>query len=327
MSRLAPLGLLVGLIALTGSQSLMAQEPIVLRAGHSAAPSEPYHLALTKMAELVEERSDGRLKIEVFPASQLGNEREMVEGLLIGSVDIAVPGAGTLGNFVPELSVLGLPFLYRDNAHWEAVVDGEVGDLLSGKMADVGFVPLGYYFSGARHIMTVEKPIESIDDLKGLKMRVPPSNVMVEGMGAMGAVATPIAYNELYSALQSGVVDGAEAANSNFYAMKFYEVAPNWAILNWLLGYNVKIMSQERFESLPDDLKEILVEAAREATDLERQLYYASEDEKFDLLVEEGVAVTHPPREPFAEAAKAIYPDFTKTDEEKKILEMIQSTE
>lgn len=325
--RIPQLTLAVGLLALGSTQSLMAQEPIVLRAGHSAAPSEPYHVALTKMAELVEERSEGRLKIEVFPASQLGSEREMVEGLLLGSVDIAVPGAGTLGNFVTELSVLGLPFLYRDNAHWEAVVDGEVGDLLAGKMGEAGFQPLGYYFSGARHIMTVEKPINSIEDLKGLKMRVPPSNVMVEGMGAMGAVATPIAYNELYSALQSGVVDGAEAANSNFYAMKFYEVAPNWAILNWLLGYNVKIMAQERFDSLPDDLKEILLEAAAEATDLERELYYASEDEKFDLLVKEGVAVTHPTREPFAEAAQSIYPDFTKTDEEKKILQMIQDAQ
>lgn len=327
MSRLANLGFVVGLLAALPAGSALAQDAIVLRAGHSAAPTEPYHLALQKMAEIVEERSDGRLKIEVFPASQLGTEREMVEGLLLGTIDIAVPGAGTLGNFVPELNVLGLPFLYRDNTHWEHVVDGDVGELLGGKMAEVGFKPLGYYFSGARHIMTVDKPINSIDDLAGLKMRVPPSDVMVKGMDAMGATATPIAYNELYSALQSGVVDGAEAANSNYYAMKFYEVAPNWAMLSWLLGYNVKIMSQDRFAELPDDLQQILVEAAAEATALERELYYASETEKFDLLVQEGVKVTNPPREPFVEAATSIYGDFVASDEEKEILEMIQATE
>jgi tripartite ATP-independent transporter DctP family solute receptor len=326
MRHVHRLGLTLALLASLSTSDLLAQEVTVLKAGHSAAPTEPYHLALTRMAELVDERSEGRLQIEVFPASQLGTEREMVEGLLLGTLDIAVPGAGTLGNFVPDLEVLGLPFLYRDNAHWEAVVDGEVGDMLAVEMAEQGFQPLGYYFSGARHIMTVEQPIESIADLQGLKMRVPPSNVMVEGMGAMGAVATPIAYNELYGALQSRVVDGAEAANSNYYAMKFYEVAPNWAIVSWLLGYNVKIMSQERFDSLPEDLQEILVEAAAEATRLERDLYYASETEKFDLLVEAGVNVTNPPREPFVEAATAIYPAFVTTPEQEHILQLIHDT-
>lgn len=319
-------------LALLGSSMLLssaphAQEAIVLKAGHSAAPAEPYHIALTRMAELVDERSDGRLKIEVFPASQLGTEREMVEGLLLGTLDIAVPGAGTLGNFMPDLEVLGLPFLFRDHLHWEATVDGEVGEILKGQMADLGFEPLGYYFSGARHLMTVSKPITDIADLQGLKMRVPPSNVMVEGMSAMGAVATPIAYNELYGALQSGVVDGAEAANSNYYAMKFNEVAPNWTILSWLLGYNVKIIAKERFDSLDDDLQAILLEAAEEATRLERDLYYASETEKFDLLVEAGVNVTEPPRAPFVEAATRIYPDYVKTEEQQRLLEMIQAIE
>ncbi|BBI53814.1 hypothetical protein HORIV_62350 [Vreelandella olivaria] len=216
----------VGIIALTSIYSTSSwAESLVLRAGHSANLSEPYQKGLEKFAEVVERETNGEVTVQIFPNNQLGNEREMIEGLLLGTLDIAVPTNGVLTNFVSELSIFDLPFLFDDRQHMYRVMDGEVGERLAGSMQDNGFKLLGFYEAGVRHIVTQE-PVNSIEDLERQSIRTMQIPAHVASFNAFGANASPLAYSELYAALESGVVDGAEAAFTNYQAQRFYEVAP-----------------------------------------------------------------------------------------------------
>ncbi len=220
--------LLVSLALVAGLASPATAATIILKAGHSANPDEPYHVGLLEFARIVAEKTNGQVEVQIFPNNQLGNEKEMIEGLLLGTLDITVPSNGVVTNFVPELGIFDLPFLFRDRPHMYKVMDGPVGQELNGAMQKKGFRLLGFYEAGIRHIMT-KKPINSFEDLQGLKIRTMQVPAHVASFNAFGANATPLAYGELYGALQTGVVDGAEAANTNYNSKKFYEVAPHWA--------------------------------------------------------------------------------------------------
>ena len=302
-------------------------ETIVLKAGHSANEDEPYHIGLTEFARIVKEKSDGRVEVQIFPNNQLGNEKEMVEGLLLGTVDITVPSNGVVTNFVKKLGVFDLPFLFRDRDHMYNVMDGEVGQILNDAMREKGFHLLGFYEAGIRHIMTREKPINSYDDLAGMKIRTMGVPAHVASFNAFGANATPLAYSELYGALQSGLVDGAEAANTNYNSKKFYEVAPHWAQIGWTALVADLIMSAKKFDSLPTDIQEILSEAGLVSASAERAAYSKSDNSLLESLKEKGVMVTTPDPTPFREASQAVYDEFIQTEEDRKLLQMILDTE
>lgn len=202
---------------------------IILRAGHTTNVDEPYHLGLLEMARIVNEESDGRVEIRIYPSMQLGGEKAMIEGLLLGAIDIVVTANGSVTNFVPGMGVLDLPFLFRSREHMYTVLDGDVGDQLAGRLEKRGFHLLAFYEAGVRHIMTSDQPVNSIDDLSGLKMRTMPVPAHIASFNAFGANAVAVDYGELYGGLQTGLVDGAEAANTNYQNKKFYEVAPHWA--------------------------------------------------------------------------------------------------
>jgi tripartite ATP-independent transporter DctP family solute receptor len=304
-----------------------AAAEITLKAGHSAAESEPYHIGLTKLADLVAEKTDGEVEIQVFPNSQLGNEKEMIEGVLLGTLDITCPANAVLTNFVEELKVFDLPFLFRDRGHMYEVLDGPVGEELAEAVGERGFHLLGFFEAGIRHIMTTGRPVESIDDLRGLKIRTMQNPAHVAAFNAFGANATPLAYGELYGALQSGVVDGAEAANSNYAAQKFYEVAPHWAMVAWTTLVAPCVMSEEKFQALPEDVQAALAEAMEEAETVERQAYAASDDRRFAELQAAGIEVTHPDPEPFRAASKAVYVQFMTSEGDRRRLEAILATE
>lgn len=313
-------------IGLLSALPVMA-ETIVLKAGHSANEDEPYHIGLTEFARIVKEKSDGRVEVQIFPNNQLGNEKEMVEGLLLGTVDITVPSNGVVTNFVKKLGVFDLPFLFRDRDHMYKVMDGEVGQILNDAMREKGFHLLGFYEAGIRHIMTREKPINSYDDLAGMKIRTMGVPAHVASFNAFGANATPLAYSELYGALQSGLVDGAEAANTNYNSKKFYEVAPHWAQIGWTALVADLIMSAKKFDSLPADIQEILSEAGLVSATAERAAYSKSDNSLLESLKEKGVMVTTPDPAPFREASKAVYDEFIQTEEDRKLLQMILDTE
>ena len=296
---------------------------IILRAAHSTNVDEPYHQGLLEMARIVREKSGGRVEIAIYPSMQLGGEKAMLEGLLLGAIDIVVTANGSVTNFVPGMGVLDLPFLFRSREHMYAVLDGEVGNELANRLEARGFQLLAFYEAGVRHIMTTDKPVHSIDDIRGLKMRTMPVPAHIASFNAYGANAVAVDYSELYGGLQTGLVDGAEAANTNYSNKKFYEVAPYWAQLGWVMLTADLLMSDKRFQSLPADVQTILKEAALESAIYERHLYAESDNSLLDSLEQQGVSVTYPDPAPFREASKPVYDEFITSDEDRVLLEAI----
>ena len=305
------------------SSSSVETDKIILKAGHPANATEPYHLGLVEMARIASEMSDGRVEIQIFPAMQLGSEKAMIEGLLLGTIDIVVTANGSATNFVPQLGILDLPFLFRDREHMYSVMDGEVGEKLKISMEERGFHLLGFYDAGVRHIMTSNTPINSYEDLQGLKIRTMPVPAHIASFNAFGASAVAVDYGELYGGLQTGLVDGAEAANTNYDLKKFYEVAPNWAQIGWIILAADAIMSEEKFHSLPEDIQAILTEAGRRSAILERQAYADSDNSLLSVLQDKGVQVTFPDPAPFREASQTVYDEFVRTEEERDLLNAI----
>lgn len=314
-----------GCLAITGCSSELAPSDgkIILRAAHSTNVDEPYHQGLLEMTRIVREKSGGRVEIAIYPSMQLGGEKAMLEGLLLGAIDIVVTANGSVTNFVPGMGVLDLPFLFRSRNHMYTVLDGEVGDELAKRLEARGFQLLAFYEAGVRHIMTADRPVHSIDDLRGLKMRTMPVPAHIASFNAYGANAVAVDYSELYGGLQTGLVDGAEAANTNYSNKKFYEVAPYWAQLGWVMLTADLLMSDERFQSLPKDVQTLLNEAALESALYERRLYAESDNSLLDSLKQQGVSVTYPDPAPFREASMAVYDEFITSDEDHALLEAI----
>ena len=298
---------------------------IILRAAHSTNVDEPYHQGLLEMARIVSEQSGGRVEIRIYPSMQLGSEKAMLESLLLGAVDVVVTANGPVTNFVPRMGILDLPFLFESREHMYEVLDGEIGTRLGLSLSERGFHLLGFYEAGVRHIMTSGKPVHSIDDLAGLKMRTMPVPAHIASFNAFGANAVAVDYGELYGGLQTGLIDGAEAANTNYSNKRFYEVAPYWAQLGWVMLAADLLMSEERFNALPEDVQHILTDAARQSVLLERRLYAESDNRLLAELEANGVEVTYPDPAPFREAAVHVYQRFVTTDDERELLEAIRN--
>ena len=314
---------LLALSACGGGRDDSADERIILRAGHTTNVNEPYHLGLEEMARIVSEETGGRVQIRIYPSMQLGGEKAMLEGMLLGAVDIVVTANGPVTNFVPEMGILDLPFLFDGREHMYSVLDGDVGDVLAGRLADRGFHLLAFYEAGVRHIMTADKPVHSIEDLAGLKMRTMPVPAHIASFNAFGANAVAVDYSELYGGLQTGLVDGAEAANTNYSSKKFYEVAPYWAQVGWVILTADVLMSKERFDTLPADVQAVLADAAIRSAHYERRLYADSDNSLLETLAGQGVTITYPDPGPFREASKPVYERFVTSDEERALLEAI----
>jgi TRAP-type transport system periplasmic protein len=297
---------------------------IVLKAGHTNAAGEPQDQGLKILKAKLEEYSQGKATIEIYANGVLGNELQLIEGVALGTIDMVVPSNAAFTNFVQEMRVFDMPFLFNDMAHMDKVVSGPAFEALKVPAQKKGFHLLGIYSSGVRHIMTRE-PITRIEDLKGRKIRTMQNPIHLEAFKAFGANATPMAYNELYGALQTGVVDGAEAANTNYSAQKFYEVAKNWALVGWLNLTAPVVISEKKFQSLPPDIQAALVKAGLESATEERKIVVATDQPLLDGVKSKGVNVTLPDPAPFRAAAQPVYAKFLTSDLDKKILSLIES--
>ena len=296
---------------------------IILKAGHSTNIDEPYHQGLLEMARIVSEKSAGQVEIQIYPAMQLGSEKSMLEGLMLGTLDIAVTANGSVSNFVPEMGILDLPFLFRSREHLYSVMDGPVGNALGDVLRENGFRLLGFYEAGVRHIMTAHTPVHSIDDLAGLKIRTMPVPAHIASFNAFGANAVAVDYGELYGGLQTGLIDGAEAANTNYSNKKFYEVAPYWAQLGWVMLAADLLMSEKRFNDLPSNVQQILMDAGRQSAMLERKLYADSDNSLLSVLESRGVKVSYPDPAPFRKASQSVYEEFVTSEHDRALLDAI----
>jgi len=278
-----------------------------MKVATTAPLEEPGAQALLKFVELVNERSQGRIEGKLYARGVLGNNRDVTEGLQLGTIEVQMASNSPLAVFVPSLNVFELPFLFGSNEHMFAVLDSEIGESYRSDLEAAGFHLLGYFTFGVRHIMTTERAINSIDDMRGLKIRTMESPPHLDGFKAFGASPLPMSYSELYTGLETGIIDGAEAANSNYYSKKFYEVAPNWAQIGWLRLVAPVIMSKAFYDKLPENLRKIVDDSLAELVDEERELYANVSAKRLEQLKELGVNVTYPDPEPFREASREVY--------------------
>ncbi len=243
-----------------------AQAPIVIKFSHVVAPDTPKGNGAQRFKELAEKATGGKVKVEVYPNSQLYKDKEEMEALQIGSVQMLAPSLAKFGPLgVKEFEVFDLPFIFKDEASFRAVTDGPVGADLFKKLEPKGIRGLAYWDNGF-HIMSANKPLHRVADFKGLKMRIQSSKVLDAEMRALGAIPQVMAFSELYQALQSGVVDGCEGVPSNFYTQKTYEVQKNITISNHgHLAYAV-IVNKKFWDGLPADVRKQLDGAVKEAT-------------------------------------------------------------
>jgi C4-dicarboxylate-binding protein DctP len=243
-----------------------AEGPIVIRFSHVVAPDTPKGKGAQRFKELVEERSKGAIKVEVYPNSQLYKDKEELEALQLGSVQMLAPSLSKFGPLgVKEFEVFDLPFLFKDTAAFNAVTQGPVGQDLFKKLEPKGIKGLAYWDNGFE-VMSANRPLHHVSDFKGLKMRIQSSKVLDAQMRALGAVPQVMAFSELYQGLQSGVVDGTEGVPSNYFTQKLYEVQKNITVSNHgHLAYAV-IVNKKFWDGLPDNARKIIDGAMKDAT-------------------------------------------------------------
>ncbi len=283
-----------------------AESARVLRVGHGLAAAHPVHRALEFMAERVHALSAGSVRLQIHPAEQLGSERECIELLQIGSLALTKVSASVLENFVPAFRVFGVPYLFRDEAHRFAVVDGPIGHELLREGIDRRLRGLAYFDSGARSFYTTTRVVASPEDLRGLKIRTQESATAIAMVRAFGAAATPLSWGELYTALQQGVVDGAENNLPSYYLSRHYEVAPHYVLDEHTAVPDVLLVSESVWQRLTPQERDWLSQAAREAAEVQRELWRSATEEARRAVTADGATISAIETVRFAQAANEL---------------------
>lgn len=285
-------GLVLSFALLSACTSSNEREQYVLYAGHSLAADHPFELAMQELKQRVEERTDGRVIIETFPLSQLGAERELIEGAMLGSVDMVVSTSGPIMNFVSDFAVLDLPFLFNDRESAVNILEGEIGQELFDQLRDIGIIGLSWGENGFRHVTNSMKPVETPDDLKGLSMRVQENKVFISAFNKLGVTPSPMAWTEALTALQSGVVDGQENPILVIDSYKLYDANQKYMTLTGhAYSSAVFMMSEHAYNRLPEDLRQIVMEEGQKIGAYERQLVIDMEQKALARLQEQGMEV------------------------------------
>jgi len=297
-----------------------------LKLAHSLDVSHSVHQGMEFMAEELKKLSDGRLTINIYPSGQLGAERECLELLQIGSLDLTKVSAAVMENFAPNYQVLSLPYIFDNREHSYQVLDGEGGEQLLNEGEKYRLKGLCFYDAGSRSFYTKDKPIETPADLEGLKIRVQKSKTAVDMVEQMSASPTPIAWGELYTALQQGVVDGAENNPPSFYLSRHYEVCKYYAINEHTAVPDVLLIGISTWKKLTDEEQGWLKIAARRSAIHQRKLWQKSEMESLKAVQEAGVKVTYPSKEAFAEKVEPMYDNYKNREELVQLIDKIKST-
>jgi tripartite ATP-independent transporter DctP family solute receptor len=299
----------------------------VLKLAHGLDPSHPVHQAMVSMADRCKEISNGALSIDIYPSGQLGSEQQCVELLQIGSLAITKVSAAVMESFTEEFKVLGLPYVFRSKEHSFKVLDGEIGDELLLSTEPFWIRGLCFYDAGSRSFYTIDKPINHPDDLKGMKIRVMKSITAMEMVKAQGGSPTPISWGELYTALQSGVVDGAENNPPSFYTSHHYEVCKYYSLNEHTMVPDVLIISQKVWRKLSEQEKRWLQQAADESVAVERKLWAESEKESLRIVQEAGVKINYPDKEPFAEKVTDLLESYRDNEKLFDLITRIRAVE
>ncbi|WP_410010957.1 sialic acid TRAP transporter substrate-binding protein SiaP [Rhizobium sp. NRK18] len=296
-------------LSLSTALSVPAKAAMELKWAHVYETSEPYHEQALWAAEEIKKRTNGEISISVFPASQLGNENQINEGLGLGTVDIIYTGVAFAGSIYKPMAISNAPFILRDFDHWKAYRDSQLFQDLTGGYNDASgnhAVALTYY--GQRDL-TANKAITKPEDMKGMKLRVPPAPLFLMFTKSVGANATPIAFSEVYLALQQGTVDGQENPLPTIKAKKFYEVQSHIMLTQHITESLLTIVGPHVWSQLSDDQKKIFEDVLREAAAKATDQIRDAEGKLAAWFTEQGNTVVEVDRGPFIEAAKPLHND------------------
>lgn len=298
----------------------------VIKLGHGLDTSHPVHKAMLFMGERLEDKSGGTMRIDIYPNQQLGSERECLELLQIGSLGMTKVSTGVMENFAPGLKVFGLPFLFKDREHRFNVLESQIGEDFLNSSIDKRLKGLTFYDAGSRSFYT-KKPIETPKDLEGLKIRVMESQTAINMVKLLGGSPTPIAWGELYTALQQGIVDGAENNLPSFHLSRHYEVCKYYLMDEHTALPDELVIGTPVWNKLTEQQQKWLKEAAMESSEYQKKLWREAELKALEEIKEAGVTVLEADKEKFREKVQPMYEEFSKDPEMKQIIEEIQAVE
>lgn len=319
------LGLLAGCGAQSTNKATSSDQKWELKAGHVAASSHPMNTTLIEMAKQIEQKTNGRVKIAVFPEATLGGEREMLEGAKLGTMDIVLSTTAVAGNFDPQMKIFDLPFLFKDREQAIKVLDGSIGEKLLGGMTSQGLVGLAFWENGFRNLTNSKRPIEKPEDIQGLKIRTMENPIHLDAWKALGASPTPMAFAEVFTALQQGTIDGQENPLPIISTSRLYEVQKYVALTNHNYSPMVLVISKKVWDSFPDDIKATFNELAKSNAKVERQMLKEADEKYIADMKAYGTIITTPDTTAFREKVKPVYDKYSKEIGEDLIKQILET--
>jgi TRAP-type transport system periplasmic protein len=299
--------LALAVLAWGGVSAEAADQKVLIKLSDQVNEQNPHYKAHEFFAKTVAEKSGGSVEVKIFPNSQLGSAREGLEGALTGTIQAVKVTSGELSTYSPKFLVFSLPYIFTNKKEVFAALDGKLGDILRAELDKQGFQLVAFFDTGFRSIFNGKRPIKSVADLKGLKIRVINDPVMIETINTLGALATPLPYGELYTALKQGVVDGAEQPPVALYTMKFYEASKYFSLTNHFYDLNLVVMSKKFFDgTLSPAQQKAVLEAGKATEQFERNLWNEHEKDVISKLQAAGMLVNELDLTPFKQAAAAI---------------------
>lgn len=310
----------------TDTPSDSDNQTYVWRIAHNNAEDSSWQLRLLELVDMVDEASEGRLSIELYPNSQLGDDTAMCEMIRNNNLDMMLTGGEVPGRWYAPVNLMAMPYLFSDLDHLERCIYGEPGQMMADGLAEANLYVFDYWLRANRQILSVD-PIESIDDMKGLKIRVPETDIWIKSMSALGANPTPVAFSETFTALQQGVVSAVENPLSAMYTMRFHEVCPNLALTNHTVSCTTILYSESNFQKLPEDLQKILRECMDEIRERNNELTRNEDEEYIQKMKEEvpNLTITEPDYESFATLGCAAHAELVASVDGQELYDAIQA--
>ena len=288
-----------------------SKKKIVLKIAQNSPIEHPYQAGLEKFKEVVERETEGDVQVLVFPNAQLGNEEQEIMGIKFGLLDATIVSTGSLASFIPKVELFNLPYLFRDEEHFYEVLDGHIGQWMARVIEErIGCIFLGYCSFGIRNAWNKKRPVRVPDDFKGMKIRVTQSPIMLSTFNAFGAQATTMDWNELYSALQQGVLDGAECDVVDLLMERFYEVTKYVSLTNHLIGVAAFIFSKKKFDKLPFYVQAAILKGGREGAIAARKAQDELTIKSLEELKKKGLEFFPVDKNLFRAKARSVYQKY-----------------
>lgn len=299
-------------------------EKIILKAGDVIDPNHPYSLGIVKFGEILKEKTNGRIEVQLFHSGQLGNERDLIEGVQMGSVEICAISSAPAAGIVPNIAVFDMPYLFESREQAYKVMDSQIGDDFFAQLKEQNVLGLGYWENGFRNITNSKRPINTPEDLVGLKIRVMENPVPIETFNTLGANATAMAWGEVFTALQQGTIDAQENPMSVIYLQRLFEVQKYLSMTEHFYAPALFLMSQQAYDKLSAEDQGFVMEAAAEATKFERQEAQRQAEAYVAKCEEEGMIINYVDKQLFVDVTAPVYDKFA--DQFGDLIDKIKAT-